>query len=125
MSQRNNFLSNSRIIIRFWLPVCVWMGFIFYFSSLPGEDIPLLFPGQDILFHLITYIILSCLFVRALKNTYAGLTTAKIIYFTVLFGVIYGITDEFHQMFVPNRYASGFDLFIDAVASLAGGLIYR
>lgn len=111
--------------IKLWLPPLAWMGFIFYLSSIPGRDIPLLFPYQDILFHTVIYAILAYFFTRALKNTYPGLVSPKVIYITVIFGVIYGFTDEFHQVFVPHRYASGLDLFIDGVGSFMGSLFYR
>ena len=112
-------------LIKLWLPLLAWMGFIFYLSSIPGRDIPSLFPYQDILFHTVIYAILAYFFARALKNTYPRLVSPKVIYITVIFGVIYGITDEFHQVFVPHRYASGLDLFIDGVGSFMGSLFYR
>lgn len=111
-------------MIKFWFPVYACMGLIFYFSSLPAKDIPSLFAYQDIVFHLVIYGLLAYFFTRALKNTYGGLTLSKTLYFTVIFGVIYGLTDEFHQLFVPGRYMSVFDLLIDGVGSFTGGLIY-
>jgi VanZ family protein len=111
--------------IKFWIPVLLWMGVIFYFSCLPGKDIPSLFPFQDVLFHIIVYTALACLFYRALKNTYTQLGLLKLIFFTVAFGFIYGLSDEFHQSFVPGRSACAFDLFIDTIGSFMGSLIYR
>lgn len=35
--------------------------------------------------------------------------------FAILVGVFYGITDEFHQSFVPGRTASEWDLFADGI----------
>lgn len=110
------------IMVKLWLPVLLWMGFIFYASSIPGNEVPSLFPFQDIAFHLFIYLILSFFFARALKNTYFGITRAKIIVFTVIFGVIYGISDELHQAFVPYRTVSGLDLFIDTLGSFMGSL---
>lgn len=111
--------------IKFWLPVIICMAIIFYFSCLPGSDIPSLFPLQDFVYHLVIYTILAYLFVRALKNTYKNLGSLKIIYSAVIFGIIYGMTDEFHQMFVLGRYASVIDLFIDGLGSFIGSLLYR
>jgi VanZ family protein len=101
------------------------MGAIFYFSSIAGSDIPSLFAFQDILFHLVIYAILAYFFSRAFKNSYLNFNPLKIIYITVIFGVIYGMTDEWHQTFVAGRYASGLDLFIDGLGSFIGSLIYR
>ena len=111
--------------VKYWLAVLVWMGIIFYFSSLPGKDIPGLFPFQDVLFHVIMYAALAYLFSRALKNIYSKLTVARLVFLTVIFGIIYGLSDEFHQSFVPGRDASAFDLFIDAVGSFMGSIFYR
>lgn len=108
-----------------WLPVLVCMGIIFRASSIPGSNIPSLFPFQDIAFHAFIYALLAFFFRRALKNTFLTLTFAKIIAFTVLFGLIYGVSDEFHQLFVPNRSADFFDILIDTVGSLTGSLAFR
>lgn len=113
------------IIIKYWLPVFVCMGFIFYASSVPGSKIPRLLVFQDTVFHLIIYLILGLFFARALKNTYVDITPAKIIFLTIIFGSIYGLTDELHQAFVPCRSVSGFDVFIDGIGSFIGSLIYR
>jgi len=112
-------------ILKCWLPVVVCMGFIFYTSSIPGQNIPAVFINQDIAFHFSIYLILGLLCARALKNAYTDMTAAKIILFTLIFGVVYGITDELHQAFVPYRTVSGLDVFNDGIGSLIGGLIYR
>ena len=117
---------NNRMtkFVKFWLPVIVWMGFIFYASSIPGNQIPPLFAFQDIIFHFFIYSVLSFFFARALENSYPGITLSKIILYTLLFGVFYGVTDEIHQAFVVYRNVSGFDVLIDGIGSFAGSLIY-
>jgi VanZ family protein len=40
----------------------------------------------------------------------------------VLFGVLWGISDEFHQSFVPGRDSSVWDLAADAVGAALGSL---
>lgn len=114
-----------KVLIVFWAPVLLWMGYIFYFSSLQGKDIPSLFPFQDIFFHCLTYLVLAFLFSRAVKNTFLIDSMNKIIIITLIFGIVYGLSDELHQAFVPGRNASSFDLLIDAAGSLFGGLIYK
>lgn len=116
---------NPALCIKFWLPVFIWMGVIFYLSSVPAKDIPLLFPFQDVLTHFVIYAILAYFFSRAIKNTYSGLALKNILYLTIIFGFSYGVSDEFHQLFVPGRSASGFDLFINSLGSFAGGLFCR
>ena len=112
-------------IIAFWFPVIGCMGWIFYTSSIPGTDIPPLFPYQDIVYHGITFLILAYFFARALKNTYSKISARQLVIVTFLFGMMYGISDELHQVFTPNRTASGFDVFIDSIGTFIGGLIWR
>jgi VanZ family protein len=112
-------------LIRSWLPVVACMLAIFYVSSVPGKNIPSLFKFQDVAFHFLIYCILGLFFSRALKNTYKGISYEKIFIFTVVFGVLYGISDEFHQSFTPLRFVSGFDVFIDGIGSCAGGVLIK
>ena len=108
-----------------WLPLFIWMGVIFFFSSVPGENIPSLFPLQDVLFHAIIYAVLGYLFARMLKNTSSGIPSLKIFVFTALFTCGYGLSDEFHQLFVPGRVFSLLDLLTDVAGGIAGSLFYR
>ncbi len=112
-------------IISLWFVVLAWMAFIFFVSSAPGSAIPFIFAHQDIPFHLITYALLAYFFIRALRNSSRGLLHLHLILITVIFCVIYGASDEFHQLFVPGRSASGFDLLIDGMGSVFGSLAYR
>jgi len=100
------------------------MGIIFYASSIPGKNIPPLFPYQDIAYHFSIYLLLGFFFTRALSKTNSGLSFGKIFIFTVVFAFIYGISDEFHQSFVPNRSVSGLDVFIDMLGGFASSIIF-
>ena len=42
----------------------------------------------------------------------------------VVIGTTFGISDEFHQMFVPGRFDDWGDIAADAVGSVAGGLLW-
>ncbi len=112
-------------LFKYWLPVFICAGGIFYASSLPGTSIPKLFLFQDIFFHFFIYFILGLFFSRALKNTFFGISMVKIVIFTFIFTFFYGISDEFHQYFVPNRDVSILDVFVDVLGGLFGGLSYR
>lgn len=111
-------------LIKFWLPVLACAGFIFYISSVPGSNIPSLFPYEDIAYHFLIYLSLGYLFSRALKNTYPGTIRTNIILFTVLFGIIYGLSDEFHQAFVPLRSVSVIDWINDSLGTLTGSILF-
>ena len=96
-----------------------WAGLIFFLSSQPGIDTPLLFPGQDKLFHLIAYAVLGFLGVGALKITEEGYRHRQV-WFVALVVMLYGISDEIHQYFVPGRSAETLDAVADAVGAMLG-----
>jgi len=52
-----------------WTPVFIWMGMIFYSSSLIMEESKIDVPNIDKLFHFIEYFILGYLWTRALTYT--------------------------------------------------------
>ena len=97
-----------------WVPVLIQMGLIFYFSSQPGGS-PALeqFPLPAGLGHFLGYGLLGLLLYRAFNDGFASWSiTATLRAFFV--GLFYAISDEVHQLFVPGREASVFDLLIDA-----------
>jgi len=113
-----------KIVLKFWLPVVFWMVGIYFISGLPKSDVPELFPFQDVIYHLLAYAVLAFLFGRAFKNSSPGLAPRHILLLAAFFGSLYGVSDEFHQSFVPGRSASGIDLLMDTLGSIAGGRIY-
>ena len=99
-----------------------WAGLIFFLSSQPGIDTPLLFPGQDKLFHLIAYAVLGFLGVGALKITEEGYRHRQV-WFVALVVMLYGLSDEIHQYFVPGRSAEALDAMADAVGAMLGAWV--
>lgn len=93
-----------------------WMVVIFILSSIPKEKLPeLLFPGFDKIAHLIEYFILGFLWARAL---------GKRAILVILLGIIYGISDEIHQIFVPLREFSVLDLLVDSIGVIFGTICH-
>jgi len=109
----------------YWLPPLLCAVFIFLASSLPGEDIPSLFPFQDIFFHAIEYIVFAFFLSRAIKKSRPGLAYSRRLAWAVFLAVFYAVLDEFHQSFIPGRTASGLDVLIDTAAGIIGGVLYR
>jgi VanZ family protein len=105
------------------LPVILWMALIFIGSSiLKPEGEPGLGPW-DKLAHMIAYGGLAWLIACALFPDSA--VGWKQISLVVLLATLYGVSDEFHQSFVPGREASLGDLAADASgALLAACLLY-
>jgi len=96
----------------------VWMGVIFYLSSQSNLPVPPLFLGLDKVGHVIIYSILgACLA--------GGFCRHPVLHLKCLLGIaglalLYGVTDEFHQSFVPDRSMSGLDLVADMVGGFVG-----
>ena len=106
----------------YWLPVCLLMAGIFVASSIPGKAIPGLFPNEDVLYHFSVYVILSLFFFRALRGSVSGWGILKLMLVTAVFCVLYGATDELHQLFTPGRSCSIIDVGVDSLGVLAGSV---
>ncbi|WP_438433490.1 VanZ family protein [Gorillibacterium sp. sgz500922] len=112
-----------------WGPVILVMIAIFYFSSRTGDDLngwlPLfrkLIPGMAGFDwgHFVAYFILGLAFLWALTT---GAYTVKEKLLAVLLCVLYGLTDEFHQQFVPGRSPDWHDLRNDGIGALLAMLV--
>ena len=81
--------------VRLWLPVVLWAALIFAFSSVP--DLGTGLGGWDLVLrkvaHAAEYAVLGALLARALRSP--GIA--------VLVGVLYAVSDEVHQAFVPGQ----------------------
>ena len=107
-----------------WLAAILWMAFIFYLSSKPSLPVPGLFPGQDKLMHFISYGVLGLFIGRGLARGAAGITSRQVV-IVVLLVLAYGVSDEFHQSFVPGRDASVGDLLADTFGGLVAAWLMR
>lgn len=115
-----------RLFIYYWLPVIICGILIFSASSVPGSNIPSLFRGQDIIFHGLEFAVFGFLLNRAIKKYYSNLNSNRRIVLALSLVIVYGLLDEFHQGFVPNRCMSMCDVVIDGIGGLIGGLLlYR
>lgn len=117
--------TRRQIFIKYWLPVIIYGVFIFFVSCVPGKDVPSLFLYQDIVFHFLEYAVFALLINRAIKGCCARLARFKRLSWVLALAFTYALFDEFHQSFVPGRTASVFDIAIDAIGSLIGGLLRR
>jgi VanZ family protein len=98
-----------------WGPVVLYCALIFGLSSV--SDVPSL-PGgmSDKMAHALLYSGLGFLVSRALAGGRSGRLTPWVVLATLVGVTLYGLSDETHQLFVPNRQ---FDL-KDLAADLAG-----
>ena len=110
----------DRYEVRYLLPVALWMVIIFITSSIPAEDFPHVeFWGWAKLIHLIYYGVLCFLVHRAISHQVRYPLLARHSYiFGVFFAVLYGVSDEIHQLSTPGRHGQYLDVLIDAVGAL-------
>jgi VanZ family protein len=101
-----------------------WAALIYYLSDQPGMDIPLAFPLQDKLMHLLAYAVLGFLALGTQRPGASGFSVPDYWKITAL-TALYGVLDEFHQAFVPGRNADVLDVLADASGALLGaGLLF-
>lgn len=132
-----------RWFAKYWLPVLAWMALIFSVSGdsksahrssrLIEPFVRWLFPdvGDETVWtvvlvvrkcaHLTEYAVLALLLWRALRELTGGVgwswRVARNAWVCV---IVYAITDEIHQTFVPNRQGSVWDVLIDSIGGAAG-----
>ncbi len=98
--------------VRAWVLVVAWMAMIFWLSAQP--KLPNLGPDlteiQDILGHFLVYAGLAFWLARAFRRT-PGVRHPLL--WTVVLAMLYALSDELHQAFVPNRHPDPFDILVD------------
>lgn len=105
-----------------WGPVLAQMAIIFVASSIPNVHEPPV-GTPDWLGHGVGYAILAALLLRALAGADRRQVSAATAATAVALCVLYGVSDEWHQSFVPGRSPGATDLAADALgAAVAVGL---
>ncbi len=100
-----------------WIPVVLWAGMIFAFSSVPSLGTGL--GTWDLvlrkLAHFAEYAVLAALLYRAVGQAWAAVAIAG----------LYAATDELHQTLVTGRHGSPRDWLIDVAGAVTGVALYR
>jgi len=86
-----------------WLPLLVYAGLIFYLSSLPNPPQPFTSSSADKVLHIVEYAILGILVINILKQYYPEQRKKRLQIFAGFLSTPYGMSDEFHQYFVPFK----------------------
>ncbi len=107
-----------------WGPAVIWMVVIFVGSSHSNVALSES-PSKDNLMknlaHIGEYAILAFFMFRALYSREKKGFFSRHTWFWVLIGaVLYGVSDEIHQMFVPTRTAHPGDILMDGVGAGMG-----
>lgn len=100
------------------------MGIIFLFSHQTGDSLHLpTFPGADKLAHILAYatLALTVLWYHGPKGVQNPRRAAIQ---TVLFCLLYGLSDEYHQSFIALRSVSALDILADTTGAGAVSLVW-
>lgn len=108
-----------------WTPAILWSLIIFLQSHNPapaGADL-----APDYVLHFMAYAVL-CLaviygFSGGLKNLWLGEIQIRHLFLAFLLAAVYGLTDEFHQSFVPGRNPSWSDVAADSLGAIAASVL--
>lgn len=135
-----------------WIAVISWMGLIFFLSHQPADasselssgfmeiilrPLMILFPNAQFEIdwlhffirknaHFFAYFILGILYVNALKASFKDFEEKdwKLISISLFLSILYAISDEVHQLFIPGRSGEVRDIFIDSSGAFTGIIIY-
>jgi VanZ family protein len=111
---------NYKIAISRWLPVILWAIVIFTFSSIQQIAVSQFFLWDFItkkIAHICEYAILFALIFRATRGNYL---------MSFILTMLYAVSDEFHQSFVPGRTCTILDLGFDLTgANIAAYIIWK
>ena len=102
-------------------PVVITMGVIFFLSHQSGDLFtPYHFRWADKLAHLAVYALLCLTLIYSFEDRFRRTAKGMVVGVSIIFCLIYGLSDEFHQSFIPGRSPSFSDVAADAIgASLA------
>jgi len=131
-----------------WITVILWITLIFYLSHQSATDsnklsigvtggiverVDNVSPDNELDIgnfnhivrknaHFFIYLVLGVLVVNALRRS--GVYIYKSIRLAFFICVLYSITDELHQLFVPDRGAQMEDMLIDSAGAIVGIGVY-
>jgi VanZ family protein len=106
-----------------WAPALIWAAVLFGLSSIPGTKLPNIpAPNIDKVVHAGVYVVLGMLCLRGLRRT-SPLTGARAVILATCLAALYGVSDELHQFFTPNRSPDWHDAAADAAGGLVGALV--
>jgi VanZ family protein len=120
-------LSLHHPFYRYHLPVIVFAIGIFILSSIPKLNPPDLgFKIQDKFYHFLFYAVFGHLVARSFFFLeFSQRFHRHYLVFAIVFSVVYGLSDEMHQYYVPGRFCSLGDFVADGLGAVTGVFIYR
>ena len=99
-----------------------YSALIFWLSSQPSLQLPMAFQHQDKVIHIAAYFIMGGLAWRSFLPL--SKTRTKTALLCLVFCALYGLSDEWHQSFVPGRYCDLLDWYADMTGSVIAILVF-
>ena len=122
--EESKILNKLHNFFAYWLPILLYCLLIFIQSSYPSPNIEPNVPHFDKVLHFMGYALLGALFLRAFYTTSMSHRLKLIFILSVLLSGLYGISDEFHQSFVPYRDADAMDALADFIGGAFGAGVF-
>lgn len=117
--------SNVRHRLIYGAPVLAYAVLIFLLSSI--STLPYVIPsffGFDKLAHFSEYYFFGCVICRWLLAERCRFAKRHFFALTIVIGTCYGISDEWHQSFVPGRHATPWDALFDMLGVVTAAVTY-
>ena len=106
-----------------WGPVVGYCVLIFL-GSAQHDLSPPDFPSSDKVAHFLEYGMLGMPWARAARASWPDWTFLLLLVSTTFFTGLYGVTDEWHQFYVPGRSSDWHDALADVCGGTFGGTGY-
>lgn len=128
-----------------WVLVAAWAAFIFFMSAHTGSDLddgaglvanikrwlsavaaPVFGEGTDVVSvaaHFCEYVVLGVLLLGALFQTRPEARLSLLTIAAIGLASLYGVSDEFHQLFVPGRLCDPADWLTDTLGATLGAAV--
>ncbi len=124
-AQETHHEKKHNILIFYWAPVFTYCLLIFIQSSYPSAISDPGLPHIDKLAHFLGYALLGVLFFRAFMTLRFRDNDDLVMILSMVSSVLYGMSDEIHQHYVPSRSADITDLLADTLGSFCGVFFYQ
>ena len=109
----------------YWLPLIAYCLFIYIQSSFPSPESLPSFEFSDKLYHFAAYAVMGILFYRAYQTLPIKNNIQLLLLLSLISACLYGISDEIHQSFVPERDGSLLDVVADMLGAVCGIYLYH
>jgi VanZ family protein len=105
-----------------WLITIIIAAFIFYMSTINLKGPPGGYGWKTIVYHFTVFLIFTFfLLISIIKGSFKN---KKLIILAIIIAVLYAISDEVHQIFVPGRYFSIVDILTNFSGVFLASFIY-